>query len=68
VRNILDRHGIPPAPVHNGSIGWRHLMTHYKDQLLACDFFTIETIYLQTMYNSGGLPRAMKNELAISLP
>ena len=25
-------------------------MTHYKDQLLACDFFTIETLFLQTLY------------------
>jgi len=26
VRNVLFRHGIQPAPVRNGSIGWRHLM------------------------------------------
>ena len=50
VRNILKRHGITPAPVRFGSIGWRNLMTHYKDQLLACDFFTVETISLQTIY------------------
>jgi transposase len=50
VRNVLDRHGIQPAPVRNGSIGWRHLMNHYKAQLLACDFFTVETICLQTIY------------------
>lgn len=25
-------------------------MTHYKEQLLACDFFTIETLFLQTIY------------------
>jgi hypothetical protein len=50
IRNILDRFGIQPAPVRNGSIGWRKLMDHYKDQILACDFFTIETIWLQTIY------------------
>lgn len=50
VRNVLDRYGIQPAPVRNGSIGWRHLMTHYKEQILACDFFTVETIFLQTYY------------------
>jgi putative transposase len=33
-----------------GSPSWRHLMTHYKDQLLACDFFTVETLFLQTIY------------------
>jgi putative transposase len=25
-------------------------MWHYKQQLLACDFFTVETIWLQTLY------------------
>jgi hypothetical protein len=31
VRNVLNRFSIQPAPVRNGSIGWRHLMTHYKE-------------------------------------
>jgi putative transposase len=39
VGTILERHGIPPAPERDPSPSWRHLMTHYKDQLLACDFF-----------------------------
>ena len=25
-------------------------MTHYKDQILACDFFTVETVWLKTIY------------------
>jgi len=25
-------------------------MTHYKEQILACDFFTFDTIWLQTIY------------------
>jgi putative transposase len=50
VGNILERHGIPPAPERSTSPSWRHLMTHYKDQLLACDFFTVETLFLQTIY------------------
>jgi putative transposase len=50
VSNILERHGIPPAPERNPSPSWRHLMTNYKDQLLACDFFTVETLFLQTLY------------------
>jgi hypothetical protein len=25
-------------------------MTHYKDQILACDFFTVETLFLKTIY------------------
>jgi len=39
VGNILRRHDIPPAPERDSLPSWRHLMTHYKDQLLACDFF-----------------------------
>ncbi len=50
VRNVLDRNGILPAPVRYGSIGWKTMMNHYKEQLLACDFFTIETIFLKTVY------------------
>jgi transposase len=50
VANILRRHGIPPLPERETSPSWRHLMTHYKDQLLACDFFTIDTLFLHTLY------------------
>ena len=50
IRNMLDRHNFEPAPVCNGSIGWRHLITHYNDQILACDFFTVETIWLKMIY------------------
>jgi hypothetical protein len=49
VGNILRRHGIPPVPERETSPSWRHLMTHYKDQVLACDFFTVETLFLQTL-------------------
>ena len=50
VSNVLKANGILPAPVRAGSIGWRTLMSHYKEQLLACDFFVIETIRLRTLY------------------
>jgi transposase InsO family protein len=51
VRAILARHGIPPAPERSKrSSSWRHLLAHYKDQILACDFFTVETVRLQTLY------------------
>ena len=50
IANILRRHNIPPAPDRGRSPGWRHLMTHYKDQILACDFFTVETLFLKTIY------------------
>ena len=50
IRNVLNRNGILPAPVRYGSIGWRHLMDHYKSQILACDFLTVETLFLKTVY------------------
>jgi putative transposase len=50
VDDILRRHGIPRAPERGGSPSWRHLMSHYKDQILPCDFFTVETFFLQTLY------------------
>jgi hypothetical protein len=50
VATILRRHGISPVPERDTSPSWRQLMTHYKDQLLACDFFTVETLFLQTIY------------------
>lgn len=28
IRNVLNRHDIEPAPVRNGSIGWRQLLKH----------------------------------------
>lgn len=50
IRNVLNRNGIVPAPVRFGSIGWRRLMKHYKEQIIACDFFTVETFWLKTLY------------------
>jgi hypothetical protein len=41
VGNILKAEGIEPAPVRAGSIGWKTLMRHYREQLLATDFFTL---------------------------
>jgi putative transposase len=49
VQDVLKRHHITPAPVR-GSSSWRHLMTHYQEQLIACDFFTVETPTLKTLY------------------
>jgi len=50
IQNILRKHNIMPASVRGGSISWYHLMSHYKQQILAADFFTVETVKLQTLY------------------
>ena len=51
VRDVLKRNKLPPAPhrSHRGSY-WRTFLGHYKDQMLACDFFTVETAWLKTLY------------------
>jgi putative transposase len=51
VRRVLRGHGIPPAPERfRQSLSWRTFLNHYKEQILACDFFTIETAWLKTLY------------------
>jgi len=45
-RNILKRHRVTPACERSAG-SWRTFLGHYKDQLLACDFFTVETIWLK---------------------
>jgi len=49
VRNILKRHRLTPAS-ERSSGSWRSFLGHDKDQILACDFFTVETIWLKTIY------------------
>ncbi|MEO8288772.1 MAG: integrase core domain-containing protein [Chloroflexota bacterium] len=51
VRDILKRQHIAPAPqrARNGG-NWSSLLRHYGKQLMACDFFTVETAWLKTLY------------------
>jgi putative transposase len=51
VRDILKRQHIPPAP-ERGRQGstWQEFLGHYREQFLACDFFTVETAWLKTLY------------------
>jgi len=51
IRDLLKRRRIPPAP-ERGKQGnnWRTFLAHYKDEVLACDFFTVETAWLKTVY------------------
>ncbi len=50
VRKLLRHHGILPVPQRKTSSTWRTFVNHYRATLLACDFFTVETIRLQTLY------------------
>jgi len=51
IRTILARHHLLPAPQRSRTGGsWQILLRHYKEHLLACDFLTVETAWLQTLY------------------
>ncbi len=51
IRDSLKRHRVPPAPQRRGrATTWRRFLSHHQDQLLACDFFTVETLCLKTVY------------------
>lgn len=51
IRDVLKRKHVPPAPTRakRGS-SWRTFLKHHKDEILACDFFTVETAWLKTLY------------------
>jgi len=51
VRNVLRRRRIPPSSQRKRKASnWRSFLGHYASQMLACDFFTVETIRLKTLY------------------
>ena len=51
VRDVLQRHQVPPAPTRQRQPStWRASLRLHQDQVLACDFFTVETLFLKTIY------------------
>lgn len=49
-RDILRRHHMPPPPERQRrATSWRTCLKHYRHQRLACAFFTVETLRLQTL-------------------
>lgn len=51
IRDILKRQHVPPAPQRaEAGTSWHDFLGHYKDQLLACDFFTVETALFKTLF------------------
>jgi putative transposase len=49
VQRILRRHGLGPAPRRGGPT-WTQFLTAQARGLLACDFFTVETVGLTRLY------------------
>jgi putative transposase len=52
VWSILRRAGIDPAPQRSAQ-SWRQLLRSQASGVLGCDFFTIDTVFLQRIYVSS---------------
>ena len=49
IKRLLRHHGLPPAP-ERGTSTWRTFLGHYRDYMVACDFFTVDTLFLQRLH------------------
>jgi putative transposase len=49
VRAILRATGLGPAPRRNGP-SWSEFLRAQAQGIIACDFFTVETVWLRTLY------------------
>ena len=49
VWSILRRHGIDPAPRRSGPT-WSEFLAAQARAVLACDFFTVDTVFLRRLY------------------
>jgi putative transposase len=49
VRNVLRAAGVPPAP-QRGQLDWRSFLRQHAATTLACDFFTVDTVFLRRQY------------------
>lgn len=49
VWKILHRAGVDPAPQRSGPT-WKQFLTIQAHAMLACDFFTVDTVFLKRVY------------------
>jgi transposase InsO family protein len=51
IRDVLKREHLPPAPQRSRrGPSWRSFCHHYREQVLACDFFVVETALLRSIF------------------
>ena len=49
IRTTLRRHGLDPAP-RRASTTWKVFLRRQAAGILACDFFTVDTVWLRRLY------------------
>ena len=49
IRRLLSRRGLGPAPRRGGTT-WRQFLAQQASSMVACDFFTVETVWLKRIY------------------
>ena len=49
IRRLLARSGLGPAPRKSGP-GWREFLRAQAESIVACDFFTVESVFLRRYY------------------
>jgi putative transposase len=59
IRTLLRRHGLGPAPRRTGPT-WAQFLRAQAEGIVACDFFTVETIRLKTLYVLFCAPRRLE--------
>jgi hypothetical protein len=50
IRTTLRRHGLDPAPRRIPTTTWRAFLAQQAAGIVACDFFTVDTIWLRRLY------------------
>ncbi len=49
IRSMLRRHGLDPAP-RRVAVTWRAFLRQQAAGIIACDFFTVDTVWLRRLY------------------
>jgi putative transposase len=51
IRRVLRAHGLGPVPIRSGSsTSWRSFLRQQAHGILACDFFSVDTVWLHRLY------------------